>query len=178
MSDDVVEQLHDAIESTIADAHPGLKECSRYPRRRRKLGLPAAYVDLERAERSDDQEDFHPLWVRAEWAARAIYDPTAPEADLKARQLALSIAATVERSRFGLSIPEASVIAVEVDEFSPELDGYVVWVVRFENHFRLGDTYWEDGDPVPDTVYTSARGEEHTEEDPGLDDYEEAEEVE
>ncbi len=161
--------LHNAILTGIQAAMPSLPTVAAYPKVKKKITLPAVFIELAEMTQDDDA-GTEELCLITRWEARVIYDSISlssldwtgmPDGELEARNLAAQVALTIYKaSRWGLTdVGVAKITEIIKDEFKPELAGYLVWLIGWTHTVRLGDSIWApDGGTQPTEVYINFDG--------------------
>ncbi|MDR0672518.1 MAG: hypothetical protein LBF93_02395 [Zoogloeaceae bacterium] len=132
-------ELHTAIFDYLTVALPGAHVLPPYPDLRRTIkALPAVLVELSGMEPGDDPGTGEVAFI-GRFSGRVIVDPNLPEADMEAREIAIRLAVALSRQDFGLPIGIARLVDMGEDGFSPDLDGYLVWLVEWTHSFNQGE---------------------------------------
>ena len=138
---DNLAQLHTAIVAGLRAKLAGVPTVAAYPVIARRICLPAVLIELAEMEPGEDPGTGETALV-GRFQARAIVDPSKPNADLQVRELAARIAVAITHETWGLEISVAQLVQIGEDSFKPELDGYIVWVVEWRHEFQLGESEW------------------------------------
>jgi hypothetical protein len=134
----MIATLHTAIAAELAAQLPGVAILPAYGDIERAIpALPAIDVQLTDLEPGDDPGSGEaPLIAR--FTARVIADPNPPDAGIAVRELATRLATLLYRQNWGLDvIGYAHFVQSGEDAFSPDLDGYLVWMVEWTHEFHL-----------------------------------------
>ncbi|MDR2366131.1 MAG: hypothetical protein LBD68_09845 [Zoogloeaceae bacterium] len=132
----ILTALHRAIQEGITAGLPGVFVLPPYPDLQRALTrLPAIDTQLTDLEPGDDPGSGEaPLIGR--FTARVIVDPNLADAGLSAREMAARLAALLYRQTWGMTeIGYAHFVQAGEDALSPDLDGYLVWMVEWTHAF-------------------------------------------
>lgn len=131
-----------------------LKTVEDYPREKKKIIGPAAFLELTAIQFSnDDNPGTEQLAATLEAEVRIIIGYRTKDAKRTIRLLAATIAHQLENERFGLTAQPARVGGCWPDEFDTELDQYEVWRIVFTQEVLLGDSSFDDSGVVPETLY-------------------------
>ncbi len=83
------------------------------------------------------------LALRARFEARIVVDGR--NSSVVVRELAAEIARVVNRNTWGVeNISPGEFLSAEVDDFKPELDAYLVWMVEWVNEIHIGKSVWSE----------------------------------
>ncbi len=135
--------LHQAICNKLREEIPAIQTCEMYRAVRREIIAPAVFVELASLEPGKDPrtEEFA---LRGRFEARVIVDGR--NSSVVVRELAAEIARVVNRNTWGVeNISPGEFLSAEVDDFKPELDAYLVWLVEWTHELHLGKSIWEKG---------------------------------
>ncbi|MCL1124159.1 hypothetical protein [Shewanella surugensis] len=143
---------HDAIKSWLTAELDWLQLVDVYPETATKLKTPCAFFSVLNFERADDQCMNGQLTVTLNCEILAVLGMVDEQYQLLVRRTAMAIALKVENSRFGLPIEPAVFISAEPDEFSPELNDYAVWSIRFNQDIDVGDDMFDVQNLLPHTL--------------------------
>ncbi|WP_410530105.1 hypothetical protein [Wolbachia endosymbiont (group A) of Lypha dubia] len=143
--------LHEAICTTLKEEIPAIQTCEVYPVIRTTITAPAVFVELASLEPGKDP-GTEELALRARFEARVIVDSTIENASLVVRSLAAEIARVVNKNTWGIeNISPGEFLSAEVDEFRPELDAYLVWLIEWVHEVHVGKSIWSAG-IMPHTI--------------------------
>ncbi|RQT06949.1 hypothetical protein [Burkholderia contaminans] len=138
---DNLKQLHDGIEAGLRERLPDLERIHAYPKIGKAIDTPFVAIELSELEPGhDDGTGRVPLVARMQ--ARVIVDPLVEDADVQVRELSARVLQKVHGATWGLPVtPGKQVESAGEDQFRPELDTYLVWLVEWVHEFDLGDAY-------------------------------------
>jgi hypothetical protein len=86
------------------------------------------------------------LALRARFEARVVVDGTVENSSIVVRSLAAEVARVVSKNTWNVkNIAPGEFLSAEVDNFRPELDAYLVWLVEWTHELHLGKSIWEKG---------------------------------
>lgn len=149
----MMKKLHDAIIKGLTRHLPKQTTVEQYPRFARKVTLPGVFIELVEVSPADNRGTGQ-LDLTARFAAHVVFDQTTPAAELEAWSLAVSCALAIhEQGRFGQPVGEAHIVHVGLEQFKPELLGFVARTVEWSHDFRVGSSVWESGGILPTEVY-------------------------
>lgn len=150
--------LHQAIIDAVAAQFPALVTVEDYREDRRSLPLPAVLIELVDLDAAPDSDPgTGQLAMTAQFEARVIIGFRTSAAQREIRKLATALGAFAHLQRWGLPIGPAEVLTIGPDDFSPELDQYVVWSVQWQQDVHLGDSVWTNDGTIPqDVLYSYA----------------------
>lgn len=143
--------LHNAICTTLKAEIPAIQTCEVYPAIRTTITAPAIFVELSSLEPGKDA-GTEELAMRARFEARIIIDSTIENAAIVVRSLAAEVARVINRNTFNMNVSPAEFISAEVDEFRPELDAYLVWMVEWIHEIHVGESVWTEGKIKPHII--------------------------
>lgn len=114
----------------------------------RSVRVPAIYLEMADFEPIEEAGDTRVL-VDVRFEARCIVDPNTPRADLMLRALAgRAIVALHEIRRPVPGHGHIRLSRAGDDDFRPDMDGYLVWVVEFGIEIALGELEPEGTTPT------------------------------
>jgi hypothetical protein len=145
-----------AICNSIGAAFPILQTVESYDPDRGEFLMPALFVnidDMEGAAEDDPATGQLALMVRFE--AFLVLGFRAPSALRQAPALAAAIAHHIHLQRWGQPVRPAEVTLIEPDEFTPELDQFVVWRVDFQHVVHVGESVFDNDGTIPTQVLAS-----------------------
>lgn len=159
--------LHTAIVTDIKAAFPGLVTVEFYREDRKELPKPACLLEMTEMEAlPDDDPGTEQQAVMAKFEAELIIGFRTPQAKLKVRLLAASLAAWLRKRKWtnptletpALPTGAAEVIGAYPDDFiimgrqqDNGLDQYEVWRVEWQQIIHLGETVWTNDGTTPTT---------------------------
>lgn len=126
-----------AIETYLRAKFPQLRLVAGFYQLRQDVPTPAVLFEADAFERRDEDDPETGATVYdASFAAHLLLRHDDPSAKLAGAELALAIGDALRRSRYdlpvGVTIGPARVAGVERDQFSSELDAYVVWRIEWQ----------------------------------------------
>ncbi|WP_447933075.1 hypothetical protein [Wolbachia endosymbiont of Dactylopius coccus] len=134
--------LHQAICKTLKEEIPAIQTCEVYGAVHREIVAPAVFVELVSLEPGKDP-GTEELALRARFEARVVVDGR--NSSVVVRELAAEIARVVNRNTWGVeNISPGEFLSAEVDDFKPELDAYLVWMVEWVNEIHIGKSVWSE----------------------------------
>lgn len=137
--------LHEAICNKLREEIPAIQTCEMYRAVRREIIAPAVFVELVSLEPGKDP-GTEELALRARFEARVVVDGTVEDSQVVVRELAAEIARVVNRNTWGVeNISPGEFLSAEVDDFKPELDAYLVWLVEWTHELHIGQSVWSGG---------------------------------
>ncbi|XCA33349.1 MAG: hypothetical protein ABS808_00455 [Wolbachia endosymbiont of Polyergus mexicanus] len=137
--------LHQKICTTLKEEIPAIQTCEVYPMIRREIIAPAVFVELVSLEPGKDP-GTEELALRARFEARVVVDGTVENSSIVVRSLAAEVARVVSKNTWNVkNIAPGEFLSAEVDNFRPELDAYLVWLVEWTHELHLGKSIWEKG---------------------------------
>ncbi len=152
-----IEQLYAAVAGGIASAFPALRtvEFDREDESE-SIATPACLLSLVEFEPAEDRDAGTGQWpTLARFEARLVISSRPSDSAREVRKLAAAVATWLNLRRWGLDAPgdECRVIAVEPDEFAPNLDRFHVWRVEWAQLVMLGEPVWLGGS-IPEALYS------------------------
>lgn len=125
-------ELHEALVNRLASAVPGLL-VSAYPCLSSQVSLPMAALELTAMQQNTTQPGDGRTAIDCDFSLILIAAPEQSDAELGLRALSAQLMHILNRSFRPLPGHAGHVRAVQADEgdFKPELDGYIVWTLRF-----------------------------------------------
>lgn len=137
--------LHQAICNKLREEIPAIQTCEVYPTIRREIIAPAVFVELSSLEPGKDP-GTEELALRARFEARVVVDSTVENASIIVRSLAAEVARVVNKNTWDVkNVSAGEFISAGGDDFKPELDAYLVWLVEWTHELHLGKSIWEKG---------------------------------
>lgn len=143
--------LHQAICTTLKEEIPAIQTCEIYPAIRKELIAPAVFVELSSFEKGHDP-GTEELALKARFEARIVIDSTIEDASIIVRSLASEVARVVNGNTFNMNILPGEFLSAEPDGFRPELDAYMVWLVEWSHQLHLGKSVWEGSKIKPHSI--------------------------
>ncbi|MBV0900042.1 MAG: hypothetical protein KTV77_04890 [Wolbachia endosymbiont of Fragariocoptes setiger] len=143
--------LHQAICTTLKKEIPSIQTCEVYPAIRRELIAPAIFIELSSFEKGNDP-GTEELAIKARFEARIVIDSTIENAPIIVRSLASEVARIVNGNTFNMNISPGEFLSAEVDGFRPELDAYSVWLVEWVHELHIGESVWKSEDIKPHSI--------------------------
>jgi len=135
--------LHQAICTTLKEEIPAIQTCEVYGAVHREIVAPAVFVELVSLEPGKDP-GTEELALRARFEARVVVDGR--NSSIVVRSLAAEVARVVSKNTWRVkNIAPGEFLSAEVDNFRPELDAYLVWLVEWTHELHLGKSIWEKG---------------------------------
>ena len=143
--------LHQKICTTLKEEIPAIQTCEVYPAIRTTITAPAAFVELASLELGKDP-GTEELALKARFEARIVIDSTLENAAIIVRSLAAEVARVVNKNTWDVeNVSAGEFISAEVDDFKPELDAYLVWVVEWVHEIHVGKSIFSGG-VTPHTI--------------------------
>ncbi|WP_265031291.1 MULTISPECIES: hypothetical protein [unclassified Wolbachia] len=137
--------LHQKICTMLKEEIPAIQTCEVYPTIRREIIAPAVFVELSSLEQGKDP-GTEELALKARFEARVVVDSTVENASIIVRSLAAEVARVVNKNTWNVkNIAPGEFLSAEVDNFRPELDAYLVWLVEWTHELHLGKSIWKKG---------------------------------
>ncbi|WP_265024210.1 hypothetical protein [Wolbachia endosymbiont (group A) of Epagoge grotiana] len=137
--------LHQAICSTLKEEIPAIQTCEIYPAIRKELLAPAVFVELSSFEKGHDP-GTEELALKARFEARIVIDSTIENAAIIVRSLASEVAKVVNKNTWNVeNVSPGEFISGGGDDFRPELDAYLVWLVEWTHEVHAGKSVWSTG---------------------------------
>lgn len=113
-----------------------------YRAERRKIIAPAVFVELASLEPGKDP-GTEELALRARFEARVVVDGTVEDSSIVVRELATEVARVVNKNTWDVeNVSAGEFLSAEVDNFKPELDAYLVWLVEWVHELHTGQSMW------------------------------------
>lgn len=159
--------LHQAILDTLTADFPALQTVDDYPDDRQRVQVPAALVELtELTAAPDDDPGTGQLAMEAQFELRYLIGWRGTNQGRVIRANVAALAHFIHQQRWGLPVEPARVLVCEPDEFSPELDQYLVWRIEWAQIIHIGANEWIDDGETPTEVWVGISpliGPEHEE---------------
>ncbi|PBQ25203.1 MULTISPECIES: hypothetical protein [Wolbachia] len=144
--------LHQAICSTLKEEIPAIQTCEIYPAIRKELLAPAVFVELSSLEKGHDP-GTEELALKARFEARIVIDSTIENASIMVRTLAAEVARVVNKNTWNVkNVSPGEFISGGGDDFRPELDAYLVWMVEWVHTIHVGRSIWKEGKFMPHKI--------------------------
>ncbi|MBA8769817.1 hypothetical protein HCR16_01350 [Wolbachia pipientis] len=144
--------LHTAICNKLREEIPAIQTCEVYPAIRREIIAPAVFVELASLEPGKDPgtEEFA---LRARFEARIVVDGTVEDSSVVVRSLAAEVARVVNKNTWNVeNVLPGEFLSAEVDNFKPELDAYLVWLVEWVHELYTGQSMWLETGIIPHII--------------------------
>ena len=149
-----LDALHQAILDDLRNQFPELKSVEDYPDHRQRVSVPAALLELtEMTPVQDEQSGTEQAVMDALFELRYIVGWRGDNQGRLIRRNVAALAQHIHHNRWGQTIQPAQLVACEPDEFSPELDQYLVWRIDFTHQIFLGESVFLDDGTLPQEVY-------------------------
>lgn len=134
----MIKTLQDAICQQLRQALPGV-QVAFYPRLEEDIPhLPLLALEIAEFEPGDDA-GTHQLALCPVLQARLVLDPTQPDAEADMPHMAARVALEIHRAtNFGLPVSPARIRQIGPDDFKPQLDGYLVWLIEWVHQLDAG----------------------------------------
>lgn len=144
--------LHNAICTTLKREISSIQTCEIYPAIRKELVAPAVFVELVSLEPGKDP-GTEELALKARFEARIVIDSTIENAAIIVRSLAAEVARVVNKNTWDVeNVSAGEFISAGGDDFRPELDAYLVWMVEWVHEVHLGKSIWSGTGIIPHTI--------------------------
>ncbi|MCK0743567.1 hypothetical protein [Chromohalobacter nigrandesensis] len=149
-----LDSLHQAVLDAITAAFPAIKTVEDYPDDRQRIQVPAALVELtELAAVPDDDPGTGQLALEAQFELRYVLGWRGVNQGRAIRAQVAALAHFIHQQQWGLPVEPARVAVCEPDEFSPELDQYLVWRIDWSQIVHIGENEWIDDGTPPTEVW-------------------------
>lgn len=134
--------LHQAICKTLKEEIPAIQTCEVYGAVHREIVAPAVFVELVSLEPGKDP-GTEELALRARFEARIVVDGR--NSSVVVRSLAAEVARVVNKNTWNVeNVLPGEFLSAEVDNFKPELDAYLVWLVEWAHEMHVGKSVWSE----------------------------------
>ncbi len=144
--------LHQAICTTLKKEILTIQTCEVYPTIRKELLAPAVLVELSSLEKGSDPGTGE-LALRVRFEARIVVDSTIENAPIIVRTLAAEVAKVVNKNTWNVkNVSPGEFISGGGDDFRPELDAYLVWMVEWVHTIHVGRSIWKEGKFMPHKI--------------------------
>lgn len=153
MSDETLnlDQLYQAIEQHLQANLPGVQTVAAWPNIEDHIPLPAVFLEMSEIEPGADIGTGETTMV-CKFEARIIVDPIQVDHHRQVVQLVTQLIVLLRAQNWGLEIECAEFIQALQDWTRPELDGYTVWLVEWNQTIYLGTEEWPWPDEPPGTL--------------------------
>ena len=153
MSDETLslDQLYQAIEQHLQAHLPGVQTVAAWPNIEDHIPLPAVFLEMAEIEPGADIGTGETTMI-CKFEARIIVDPIRADHHRQVVQLATQLIVLLRAQNWGLEIECAEFIQAVQDWTRPELDGYTVWLVEWNQTIYLGTEEWPWPDEPPGTL--------------------------
>lgn len=162
-----LDALHQGILDTIAGAFPALHTVDDYPDDRQRVQVPGVFIELtELTAVPDDDPGTGQLALEAQFELRYLIGWRGVNQGRTVRRNATALAHFIHQQQWGQPAEPARVLVCEPDEFSPELDQYLVWRIEWAQIIHIGANEWIDDGTPPTEVWVGVSpliGPEHEE---------------
>jgi len=134
--------LHQKICTMLKEEIPAIQTCEVYPMIRREIIAPAVFVELVSLEPGKDP-GTEELALRARFEARVVVDGR--NSSVVVRSLAAEVARVVNKNTWNVeNVLPGEFLSAEIDDFKPELDAYLVWLVEWAHEMHVGKSVWSE----------------------------------
>lgn len=141
----ILTELQKAICRILKKEISAIQTCEVYPTIRKELVAPALFVELVSLEPGKDP-GTEELALRARFEARIVIDSTIENAPIIVRSLAAEVARVVNKNTWNVkNVSPGEFISGGGDDFRPELDAYLVWLVEWTHEVHEGKSVWSTG---------------------------------
>ncbi|NMX26606.1 hypothetical protein HBO14_08700 [Pseudomonas sp. WS 5406] len=153
MSDETLslDQLYQAIEQHLQAHLPGVQTVAAWPNIEDHIPLPAVFLEMAEIEPGADIGTGETTMV-CKFEARIIVDPIQVDHHRQVVQLVTQLIVLLRAQNWGLEIECAEFIQAVQDWTRPELDGYTVWLVEWNQTIYLGTEEWPWPNEPPGTL--------------------------
>jgi hypothetical protein len=148
-----LERLYDAIVQHLQEHLPGIQGASFWPDLSADTSIPTPVVLLEMAEMEPAPDiGTGETSLTCKFEARIIVDSISTDPQRQAVQLASQLAVLLRGQSWGLEVDCAQFVRSTQDWTKPELDGYFVWLVEWDQTVYLGAEEWPWPDEPPGSL--------------------------
>ncbi|QDH64106.1 hypothetical protein [Pseudomonas azotoformans] len=148
-----LDRLYDAIEQHLQEQLPGIRSASFWPDLSADTSIPTPVVLLEMAEMEPAPDiGTGETALTCKFEARIIVDSISADPQRQAVQLASQLAVLLRAQSWGLEVACAQFVRSTQDWTKPELDGYFVWLVEWDQTVFLGAEEWPWPDEPPGSL--------------------------
>lgn len=139
MSDGIhLTEYHEKVKEWLSNNLPWINSVETYPETQTALTTPCVFFSVIDWDRAEEQRMNGQMSVTLNCEILAILGMDDSQYQLEVRNAAMAIGLKIEESRFGMPIEPAVFVSAEPDAFSPELDDYAVWSIRFNQTVNVG----------------------------------------
>nr|WP_178110533.1 hypothetical protein [Pseudomonas sp. WS 5406] len=146
-----LDQLYQAIEQHLQAHLPGVQTVAAWPNIEDHIPLPAVFLEMAEIEPGADIGTGETTMV-CKFEARIIVDPIQVDHHRQVVQLVTQLIVLLRAQNWGLEIECAEFIQAVQDWTRPELDGYTVWLVEWNQTIYLGTEEWPWPNEPPGTL--------------------------
>ncbi|BET30820.1 hypothetical protein wCauBTS_14270 [Wolbachia pipientis] len=147
-----LKDLHDKICTTLKKEISAIQTCEVYPAIRKELVAPAVFIELSSLEQGKDP-GTEELALKARFEARIVIDSTIENAAIIVRTLAAEVARVVNKNTWNVeNVSPGEFISGGGDDFRPELDAYLVWLIEWVHYLHVGESVWLEEKIKPHTI--------------------------
>lgn len=145
-----LEQLFGTIEQHLLSHLSGVQMVGFWPvLEGATIPLPAVFLELAEAEPGSDPGTGETV-LTCKFEARIVVDAIRDDHHRQAVQLATQLAVLLRAQYWGVDHVGPSVFVQTVQDWTkPELDGYTVWLVEWNQEITLGEEEWPWLDDPP-----------------------------
>lgn len=144
--------LHQKICTTLKEEIQAIQTCEVYRAERREIIAPAVFVELASLEPGKDP-GTEELALKVRFEARVVVDSTIDDASLVIRSLAAEVARVVNKNTWNVeNVLPGEFLSAKVDNFKPELDAYLVWLVEWVHELHTGQSIWLETGIIPHII--------------------------
>lgn len=148
----ILTELQKAICRILKKEISAIQTCEVYPTIRKELLAPAVFVELVSLESGKDP-GTEELALKARFEARIVIDSTIENAAIIVRTLAAEVARVVNKNTWNVeNVSPGEFISGGGDDFRPELDAYLVWLIEWVHYLHVGESVWLEGKIKPHTI--------------------------
>ncbi|MDB1113769.1 hypothetical protein [Pseudomonas extremaustralis] len=148
-----LDRLYDAIEQHLLEHLPGIRGASFWPDLSADTSIPTPVVLLEMAEMEPATDiGTGETALTCKFEARIIVDSISADPQRQSVQLASQLAVLLRAQSWGLEVACAQFVRSTQDWTKPELDGYFVWLVEWDQTVYLGAEEWPWPDEPPGSL--------------------------
>ncbi|MBC6686703.1 hypothetical protein H9I48_05850 [Wolbachia pipientis] len=148
----ILTELHKAICRMLKKEIPAIQTCEVYPTIRKELVAPAVFVELVSLEPGKDP-GTEELALKVRFEARIVIDSTVENAAIIVRSLAAEVARVVNKNTWNVeNVSAGEFISAGGDDFKPELDAYLVWLVEWVHEVHTGQSMWSETGIIPHII--------------------------
>jgi hypothetical protein len=144
----------DAIKDEILQKIPGVKTCVSYAGGRNEFEAPVVFLGVGNYGGGTDPATGE-LALIANVEARVVVDSTIDDAEFCVQNLVCKIANIVHLNSFNLEISPAVITSIARDEFHPEFDVYVCWLIEWQHQFHCGSSVWLESEISPHKIFVN-----------------------